>query len=265
MAVKKYFKIWLLQLKNGLMQRMAFKENFIFLSVAVFIQMLLLVAFAKIIFGFFNDIAGWTFEQVMVIISSYVIIEGLLWAVCGYLSGIDNSIRKGELDQFLVRPVDVQFSISVWRSDPEDWIRVVTGLVILIISVKNLNFSSDLLLNLGFYFVLIANAFIIVYSFLLAGKTLLFWLINANSLKYVMEHIVRMSQYPTDIFFHKIVKIFFSVVIPLAFIATIPAKILIHGPKLDLIFYSCLLAVIFFIGSRKFFLFGLKHYSSASS
>lgn len=265
MAVSKYFKIWRLQLKNGLMQRMAFKGNFFFLTIAVIAQMFLLIAFAKIIFGFFYDIAGWTFEEIMIIISSYIIIEGLLWATCGYLSGMDDNIGRGRLDQLLVKPMDIQFSISVWRADPEDWIRVLTGLIILIVSVQKLNLSSGLFLNLGFYILLMFNAFIIIYSFLLAGKTLLFWLVNANSLRYLMEHIIRMSEYPTDIFFHKAVKLFFSIVIPLAFVATIPAKILIHGPKLDLIFYSCLLAVVFFFGSRKFFLYGLKHYSSASS
>lgn len=265
MAVKKYSKIWILQLKNGLMQRMAFKENFFFLSIAVFLQLVLIVTFAKVIFGFFDNIAGWSFEQVMVIIASYVIIEGLLWATCGYLSGMDDNIRRGRLDQFLVKPIDVQFSISVGRADPEDWIRVITGFILLFVSIQGLGFSSGFLLNLLFYLITMINSLLIIYGLLLAVKTLLFWLINAHSLRYLVENVTRMSQYPTDIFFHRSVRILFSTVIPIAFIATVPAKILIHGPKLDLIFYSCLLAVVFFIGSRKFFLYGLKHYSSASS
>jgi len=262
MAVKTYFKIWLLQVKNSLMQRMSYRFNFVVLCFSVLVQTSLILIFVKAIFSFIDNISGWSYEHALLIAASFMIIEGLIWATSAYLSGVGDSIRRGALDQLITKPVDTQFLVSIWRADPEDWIRVVTGIIIISTVFDKINFS---ILNLLFYVLLLFNSYIIVYSFILFLKTFSFWIINNYSLNMLADHILRLSQYPTDIFFHKIIRIFFSTVIPLAFIATMPAKILIHGPKLDLIFYSCLLAFVFFVGSRKFFLYGLKHYSSASS
>lgn len=264
--IKRLFRIWQLNLKNRLMERMVFKFNFALMTVGVFLQMLLSLAFIKIIFAFISNIAGWTYEQALVVVASYMLIEGLLWGTCAYLAGISEHVRTGTLDNLLVKPIDAQFMVSVWRGDPEDWARVVTAFAVFFIALNGLNLTpAALLINTFFYFWLIANAYLIVYSLTLFVRCASFWTTDDSSLWRIMDNITRMSQYPTDIFFHKTVRFFFSAVIPLAFMATIPAKILIHGPDWRLILASTLVAAIFFVGSRKFWHFALKNYSSASS
>lgn len=191
-----------------------------------------------------------------------MIIEGLSWATHAFLSGIRHGIRTGNLDQVLTRPVDAQYMISIHKADPEDWARVATAVIIFAVFLGGLNISF---ISFLFYLYLIFNAYIIVYSLTLFANTISFWVIEGTYSWHIAMDIVRMSQYPTDIFFHKVVRIFFSSIIPIAFIATIPAKILIHGPRFDLIVASTVLVVIFFTISRKFWLYALRHYSSASS
>ena len=59
--------------------------------------------------------------------------------------------------------------------------------------------------------------------------------------------------------------IFFSVFIPIAFITTIPSEVFLGLSQLWKILLEVIVASVFLITSRKFWLFALKFYSSASS
>jgi ABC-2 type transport system permease protein len=262
LKIKRYLFIWLYQLKAALMQRMAYRFNFILMCISVFGQMLLSLVFIKVIFSFINKLAGWKFEEVLLIVASYMLIEGLMWATCAYLTGIVNNVRTGNIDFILVKPVDSQYLASTWRGDPEDWMRVITALLIFVYAFNKLNIHP---LNLIYYSFFIICAYIIMYGINLLVKSLSFWTIEGRGLWSIVDTATKMSQYPTDIYFHKITRIIMSTAIPLAFVATIPAKALIYGPTWQMVLEALILAVIFFVLSRKFFHYALRHYSSASS
>ncbi len=264
--VKRYFRIWKLHAKAALMQRMITRFNFFLITLAVTLQMFVTLLFIKIIFNFVNNISGWNFYEALIIVASYMLIEGLSWVICAELAGITKNIRSGNLDGMITKPISTQFLVSVWRADPEDWARIVTAMIVLTYSVSRLGLAwPEIMINGIFYLVLIFNAFVITYSLTLFIKSQAFWVIETGNLWMMTNQIIRVSQYPTDIFFHKAVRILFSTVIPLAFMATVPAKIFIHGFDFWLVSSSIVLAVIFFFASRKFWKFALKHYSSASS
>lgn len=264
--LRRYLKIWAIHWKNSLMERMAFKYNFILMVAGVFIQMILTLIFVKVIFSYINNLAGWSFNEALIVVATYMIIDGLAWATFSYISGITRHIRAGTFDNILIKPIDSQFLLSVARADPEDWSRIVTALLVFVYAFQNLGLTiGELIKNLFFYIILIICAYFIVYSITLMIRTITIRVIEDSSLWSLVTNIIKTSQYPTDIFFHKAAKILFSTAIPLAFIATVPAKILINGPRFDLIFYSISLATIFLIVSRKVYLSALRHYASASS
>jgi len=264
--ITRLYRIWKIQLYSNLMRRMAYPINFYLMSFGSLFQMLLSIAFVKIIFNFIDNLAGWNYYQALMVVASYMLIEGLMWGTCAYLNGLKTHVLMGTLDGLLVKPIDNQYIVSIWQSDPEDWMRVITALIIFIISVNGLNLPLQILIiNLFYYLFLIFNAYLIVYSITLIIRTITFWTTETDGLWKILESFTRLSQYPTDIFYNKLIRLFFTTIIPLSFIATIPAKVLIHGPNIFLISSSTLLAIIFFMASRKFFKFGLKHYSSASS
>jgi len=264
--MSRYFNIWLRQLKNGLSIRMIHPINFFVMCIGVFLEMSITFIFLQVIFKFVNNFSGWSHSEAMIVVASYMIIEGLMWTTVSMLGGLSRNVRTGFLDVLLVKPINTQFIVSVWSSDPEDSVRLITAISILFFNVPNLGLSNfQLVINGLLYVVLMVDAYFIVYSIFLMVKSINFWTVQGWSIHMIGEKIVQSSMYPVDIFFHKIVRVVFSTIIPLAFIATIPAKILIHGPRLDLAIYSILIALIFFYVSHKFFLFGLKRYESASS
>ncbi len=264
--LRKYFSIFLQMQKIGLMNRMAYRWSFLFMVVSVFLQMVLSVIFINVTFEYIPSVAGWNYHSVLIVVASYMIIEGVMWACFAQLGAVYNHIYEGTLDGLLLKPIDAQFFVSVWRGDTEDITRIVTGLMLLLYSLTSFNFNGWHLIGvLTMYLLLIFNGAVVIYSINLLVRTLNFFIIDAKSVWTIIESITRMSQYPTDIFFHKAVRIAAMTVLPLAFIATVPAKIVAFGFDWKLILGSFAVTLVFFSLSRAMWKFSLKHYSSASS
>jgi ABC-2 type transport system permease protein len=245
---------------------MAYRFNFFLIAIAVIIHAGITVIFFRVLFGYVNNIAGWTFDQSMVIVGSFLLVDGLIWTTCAQLTGIPKHIKLGTLDGLIVKPISTQFLVSVFRADPEDWGRVATALFLLTNSAIRLNYgSAEIFSRLPFYLIAIACACVITYSIVAFTRCLSFWFVEAGGTWYICENIIRSAGYPTDIYSHVFVRLIFSTIIPLAFMATVPAKIFIRGFDFWLMLASIALAAIFFYASRRFWKFALRHYSSASS
>jgi len=264
--IKKYLRIIAALQKNNLMSMMAYKQNFVIMTMAVIIFMAMNIIFLQVIFGYIQNIAGWNFYEVLLIIGSTMIIEGLLWIFGARVGALGHLIRNGELDGLLAKPADSQFLISFWECDHEDFPRVIIGIILICYGLANLNLDLETVLaNLFFYLILLINAIVITYSITLLLKTIYFWTIADYSLYNFLNAMSQISQYPTDVFVNFFVKSIFTFIIPLAFAATVPAKILARGFDWKLVVGSCTVATVFFYLSRRFWQYALKHYTSASS
>jgi ABC-type uncharacterized transport system permease subunit len=117
------------------------------------------------------------------------------------------------------------------------------------------------MVNLLLFIVNLISAIIMFYSLMFAVSVISFWAFSGE-LYYLFNSLTAISRYPLDIF-SKGVQLVLTV-IPVIFIATIPAKILIGPPPL-LSFAAPVIALIFFVIVRRFWFLGLRSYESASS
>ena len=60
-------------------------------------------------------------------------------------------------------------------------------------------------------------------------------------------------------------RVLFTFVLPVAFLTTIPAKVLLDSAGTPMLLAGLGLAVVFFAAARSFWLFALRFYTSASS
>ncbi|NTU98774.1 hypothetical protein HGA64_02080 [Candidatus Falkowbacteria bacterium] len=266
MAYNRYIRIYLQKVKISIMSRMVNPANFFVLLFGVVAQAYISIYFLKVVYGYVENISGWSYEQALLVIASFLFIEGLIWITTAYLSGVRNNVRNGTLDTQLIKPVDSQFLISVWRIDPEDVMRIVVAFIIFLQAAGHFHYSfADWVVRTFFYAILIFDGYVIFYSIALMINSLYCWFTEAGGMHMIFESVIRMSQYPTDIFNQSMVKYLFSSLVPIAFIGTIPAKAIAFGPRFDLMIYANLLAFLLFIISRRVWHAGLRAYSSASS
>ncbi|KKQ81217.1 MAG: hypothetical protein UT03_C0008G0013 [Candidatus Moranbacteria bacterium GW2011_GWD2_38_7] len=261
---KKYLQIFLQLQRINLMKRMSYPVSFIMSCSTVLLTMVLSLLFINVSFSFMDNLAGWTYYQMLAVVGSYMIIECIMWAFFGQLNAINFHIMEGTMDGILLKPIDDQFLASFWRGDPEDFMRLITGSALVVVSIEN-TIGLDFL-NLSLFLFLIFNGTVILYSFNLIVRSVSFWVIDGSGLWLLMERVTSNSQFPVDIYYNKIVRGALTYIIPLAFVATVPAKILTNRDiDFQLVELSFVMAIFFFFVSRYFWKFSLKHYSSASS
>ncbi len=263
-SLKKYFQIFLHLQKFNLMKKMAYPMSFLNLLATVLLVMFLHVLFIKINFNYITSLAGWTFYQVLAIVGTYMIMEGFSWILFANLNSLSLQIKDGSLDGILLKPIDTQFFVSFWRGDLEDIVRIITGVCLLFLVASNI--AGITFIQLFLFLLTLLSGIVIMYSVNLIVRCTGFWIIEVTSLWLLMDKLFDNSQYPIDIYSQKLVRAFFTFVIPLAFVATVPAKML-TWKAVDWQFFglSFLVAAGFFVLARWFWKFSLRHYSSASS
>ena len=94
--------------------------------------------------------------------------------------------------------------------------------------------------------------------------TLGIWLVRVDNLWVLGESVMQVSRYPLDIYSGGLQRVF-TFVLPLAFLATMPARQLVLEPDVRMVALGVVWAATSFLGARIFWNFALKHYASASS
>src|SRR5437867_4359591 len=117
-TLTRYLGLWGALAKFSLLGEMAFRGNFL---VKVFVELLwlgILLLFNITLFQQTNQIAEWDQNQYLFFIGCYFALGGLLETVfldnCNEFAEL---VRTGDLDFFLLQPIDEQFLISCRKID----------------------------------------------------------------------------------------------------------------------------------------------------
>ena len=234
LMVRKYFNLWGAFLRNSLTRDMEFKINFIadlFIDAIFYGSMYFLWA---VIFSYV-DVLG-DFDQQAVII--FLIIMYLTDTVFVFFFGantftLNTMVVKGDLDLVLIKPVNPQFFMSF---------RYVCNY-----SLVSLIILMGLLLKLLYEYhgyIPILNFFVFLFSFILGVllfyavefiiSCLVFWYRNFSVGGWLASEMTKYSRRPDSIYKGKFRRIVFTV-FPMAMITSVPARILIFGPQINLI------------------------------
>ena len=262
--VRKYFNLWKAFFKNSLSRDMEFKMNFMgdLLIDAIFYGSLYFLF--KIIFSYVETLGDFNHDSVIIfLVVMYLTDTVFIFFLGGNTFNLNNMVIKGDLDFVLVKPVNPQFFISF---------RYVMSYSIVSFIIL---FSLLIKLILDFHgyipiinFILFIPSFIcgvlIFYSFEFIISCLVFWYRNFSVGGWLASEMTKYSRRPDSIYKGKFRRIIFSI-FPMALISSLPARILIFGPKIDLIILQFIIAIIFLFFTKLVWSKGLKLYESASS
>ena len=264
MNLKKYTKIYLLFLFTSLASELEYKENLIIDFITAILSLIGSIFLLTIFFQNTNDIGGWKFEQALIIQGIYTILNGITntWFNPN-LTEIVKHIREGTLDFVLLKPIDSQFVISFKKIAPSGILEIILGFVLLIycLSLNQIN------VNLEFIFLSIITLFCsiaILYSLWFLISTTTIWFVKTWNATEVLRSFLYIGRFPLNSFSFSL-RIFFSIFVPIAFITSIPSEVFLGLAQFWEILLEIVVSGIFLIFSRRFWLFALRYYTSASS
>ena len=264
MNLKKYFKIYSLFLYTSLASELEYKTNIIVDFITAILSLIGSVFLLTIFFQNTDKIGGWGFEQALIIQGIYTILNGITntWFNPN-LTEIVKHIREGTLDFVLLKPIDSQFFISLKKIAPSGFLEIIMGVALLIYCVA----LNKIIINLKFLILCLSTllcSIVILYSLWFLISTTTIWFVKTWNATEVLRSFLYVGRFPLNSFSFSL-RIFFSIFVPITFITAIPSEVFLGLAQSWEIFLELVVTGIFLVVSRRFWLFALKFYTSASS
>lgn len=262
--MKHYLSLYWQFVKNCWMRELEFRLNLIIWTFMDFLWFGLLIVSVELIFGQVDSIAGWTKKEVLLLTCVQALFMDFLWTfVLQNLNNFSHLIRKGGLDYYLLKPVNLRFLVSARYLEFDHFLRILF-LIFLIPNFLNKMGITITVSSLAGFVLLFSQALFIFYNLFFLITTTNFWFVKLFNLEDLFDNIAHVGKFPVYIFKGGM-RFFFVYILPVAFIATFPVQFLLGRGDLRLVLLGLLLGIITFAFSEWFWRFALKHYSSASN
>ena len=259
-----YIELYLISMKNNLKSLYEYRFDF-WIGLLSFVCMQLVgLLFIWLIFQLTPSLAGWTMEEVVFIYGLQEMVKSLYLIVFGNVRGLEQLIRHGRFDRYLIRPAGPLFQLMMMKFNLKGVGSLVTSLIIFKVAADQVGlvFTPAVLLLLISFLVV---GVIIYFSLSLITTTTAFWLTRTLRLHQLIFDFSEFTRYPIDIF-HQGIQLILSVVIPFALASYYPASYLLQRVR----GFSTLLSIwagslIFCALAYSFWRWGLKYYHSTGS
>jgi ABC-2 type transport system permease protein len=263
-CLRRYGRLYRIFARNNLVREMEFRANFWAKVVTNLSWIFLYVLFLTILFRNTNAIAGWTEGQVFLLFGTFMMTRALMDILfTPNLTKIPELVRMGTMDFVLTKPVPSQFFISL-RYVSLDEVGSIFGAVAVLgygLSILGAMPTAAQIAAWGF---LVLCGLAVFYAIQLLLMTLSFWLIRLDNLTALTDTIVYIGRYPPDIF-GKYLALFFTYVLPLAFLAVVPALALKEGVRAGWLVAALIVTGVFLALASLFWRYATRVYASASS
>ena len=242
-----------------------YRTSFFILIVIDFIAISVPVIFFQVLFSDVDTIGGWGFPAILILVGSVSFLREMAYLTFREgLGALGEQIRTGRFDVLLTKPFPTQLLVAFREiSLVESLGEGVVGFLLIVYGFTHLEIDVSLL-HVAAYVLLLFVSFILYYSIVLLINTVAFWIVRAESLGALMWTFMEMARYPREIL-RGIGKIFFTFVIPISLVATVPSAALAGNIKPDQVALLLFLTVAFFILATFVWKKGIQHYNSASS
>ncbi len=262
--LKKYLSIWISLFNNSLTRDMEFKANFIGGIIVDFVFYGTHFFFFSIIFSYVDSLLEFTQQDVMIfLIITFLSDTFMMMFFSGNLMKLNQLILKGDLDFFLLKPISSQFLVSFRYVKSYAIISIIIlGLLLLNLCVdspRDITFINSIFFSFSFVLGLVIWA---CFDFCIS--CLSFWFKNFSTGGWFSHEVMKFSMRPDTIYTGWLRKSLFTI-LPMAFITSIPTRMLIYGPSREYLMGQISIVIIFLCLTRLIWKRGIAKYESASS
>jgi ABC-2 type transport system permease protein len=268
-GVGRYFRLFWAFARFGLAAEMSYRANFLIKLLVEALWLGILLIFFNELYNHTSLIAGWDRYQ-------YLFFMGCHYALAGVIEtfflenciGFADLVRSGDLDHYLLKPIDEQFLITGRGLDWSTAPNILQGVIIMVVALVWSGWPFDPLRLLAFAVLFVCGA-AMAYSFLLILASTSVWFVRNQSLMELWWLFSTLMRHPRQIFnnvwWAEPLGRFFTLIVPILLVVSVPAETMVKvfepGPMIGVL----VAAVVLLWLSRRMFLLALRSYRSASS
>jgi ABC-2 type transport system permease protein len=211
-----------------------------------------------------DRLGDWTWPEVLMVVALFTLFSGIMEALLRpNVGAVLDQIRDGTFDFVLTKPINVQFiaslrNVVVWRLSD-----VLIGLGLIAYALAQMHIVPSVA-QIALFVSMLLAATLIVYSLWLSMVSLAFWFVRLDNFTELFYGFYEAGRYPVSIY-RGVVRVVLTFIVPIAFVTTFPASVLLGRIDQTMIAVGFALAAILFVVSNRVWNFAIRHYSSASS
>ncbi|WP_036485084.1 ABC transporter permease [Myxosarcina sp. GI1] len=258
----RYLKVLRLFWSTAIAAELEYRLNFLIATITSIANL------AGSLFGLFlfyrtgYTFEGWSWQEATIVLGVFTLLQGFSATfLVPNLNRIVQQVEQGTLDFVLLKPISSQFWLSTRVVSPWGLPDLFFGVVLIVYAGSQLGFSVS---NYFASIIPLGLGFIILYSlwFILGATSI--WFVKIYNVTEVLRGLLEAGRYPM-VAYPAVYRFFFTFVVPVAFLTTVPAQVMLNRTEFTLVLGAGFLAVALFIFSILFWRFALRFYTSASS
>ncbi len=248
----------------GALNELEYRANFFIQILQSGLALAVALGGLAVVFDHTETLGGWGPSELLALVGIHLFVGGLINLVIRpSMQRFMEDVRKGTLDFTLTKPVDVQLMVSVQRVQIWKVVDVALGLFVLLVALVRLGTSMGVVQATAFGVALLAGG-LIVYSFWLMLSTTAFWFVRVENLLVIFSSMYVAGRWPVGIY-PGWLRLTLTFIVPVAFAVTVPAEGLTGRLDAQTLALAVGLAAFMLFAARRFWQFGVRHYSGASA
>lgn len=262
--MRQYLKIYFRLLKMNFALMTTYRAHFVNSVISTCGWGLFQISWISLLTYRTKSVFGWSRNELILLSVSYTIVIAIFhFLFSRNFERLARTIDKGELDTFLLKPIDSQFTVSCWNIRFANIIRVFMGFGFLFFLLPKMKISISLI-NIVSFAILTFFGLTLLYSLWFIISTIIIWFPTLDNLMDFLFTINGMARYPTQMI-KSMPAYLLPVLLPFAITVVTPTQALFGKALNGDIIFLLILSVVLFFFSRIFWRFSLRYYTSASS
>lgn len=255
-----YARIWFTTFKHSLSKSTTYRLEVVARALRGIFLVVVQIVLINAVIGNEETFVGWRKEEMYLLAGVFNTVNYVSWSFFSInLWRMEEKILKGEFDFILTKPFSSIFGASFTEFFIDDLVSAVSGFMLIGYYVIN-NFGDITFINSIFFIISILCAFAIWFSFELIFASFDFIKVK-NGLRELKKQLVGIGKYPVDIWGGNLKSIFFTF-LPIAFVGSVPARVLQGYYDWRFVVLSVIISIIFVLLARVIWYKSLKKYSS---
>ncbi|TCO35173.1 ABC-2 type transport system permease protein [Kribbella steppae] len=260
----RHLRLWRRFLAQAVVRETHYRAHFVTTLLVGLVQLGLGIVPILLLFGFTQEVHGWSRAEVITLVGAYQIVTGLIAAfIAPNLDRMTVYITEGELDGVLLRPVSSQFYLTLRWINVAELSNVMSGIVVLVLGLVQSG-AAPTVPQILQALVLAACGVVLLATVWSAMSFLAFWLQSVNPIGAIYLNLVEAGRYPL-VFFPVAVRTFLTFAFPVAFATTFPVQALAGDVGWMPVAGGIALSVVAVSLVRMLWRRGQRSYASASS
>ena len=261
--MRRYIRIFLMLIRINIATLFAYRGNFytnfvvsVGWGVVSILQVVILTNKA-------TSLYGWSRNEIFLLAGFYSMIVSVFHMFFSTnFERFSRIMHLGQMDGFLLKPVDAQFLLTTTLIKPLYSIRFFISLAFTLYVLQWLQVNVTWVEIIESILVCLISL-LLMYTIWMFFTTFTVWFTNLSNIVEVLYITNNTGRYPPAVFIKSGIFLAF-ILLPLSLISSVPAKVLLGKVTTIELVGTLLLTAGGFYASRKLFLFALKSYTGAS-